>query len=245
MLQAEYLRRPDSRSATVDWFLENVPSGTHIAVEYDAVEFLVNAGPPRSKVFFVEVINPIRKGSLEGLVGRGFEFAVADSRSENGLFHINRGEQKALPAKLEPVLELLNEDGHQGPDRYIFRLPQVIKNPMHIFFGEPTPGLLAFNRHQLLPPVIFRGFDLGTNTVSNDESLDLALYWDAQRQLALIAKSSKHENAKQPHWAQARSSCWGTRSPPTIGDSARCMQNLEKVLFTGPKTSDTVTFICD
>ena len=30
----------------------------------------------------------------------------------------------------------------------------------------------------------------------------------------------------------------------TIGDSARCMQNLEKVLFTGPKTSDTVTFIC-
>ena len=31
----------------------------------------------------------------------------------------------------------------------------------------------------------------------------------------------------------------------TIGDSARCMQNLEKMLFTGPKTSDTVTFICD
>ena len=30
---------------------------------------------------------------------------------------------------------------------------------------------------------------------------------------------------------------------PTI--AARCMQNLEKVLFTGPKTSDTVTFICD
>ena len=27
----------------------------------------------------------------------------------------------------------------------------------------------------------------------------------------------------------------------TIGDSARCMQNLEKVLFTGPKTSDTVS----
>ena len=33
-------------------------------------------------------------------------------------------------------------------------------------------------------------------------------------QLTLIAKPSKHENAKQPHWAQARSSCWGTRSPP-------------------------------
>ena len=33
-------------------------------------------------------------------------------------------------------------------------------------------------------------------------------------EFTLIAKSSKHENAKQPHWAQARSSCWGTRSPP-------------------------------
>ena len=32
--------------------------------------------------------------------------------------------------------------------------------------------------------------------------------------LTLIAKSSKHENAKHPHWAQARSSCWGTHSPP-------------------------------
>ena len=37
-------------------------------------------------------------------------------------------------------------------------------------------------------------------------------YWTAT--FNLIAKSSKHENAKQPHWAQARSSCWGTRSPP-------------------------------
>ena len=183
MSQTEYLRRPDSRSATVDWFLENVPSGTHIAVENNAVEFLANVGPPRSEVFFVEVINSIGKGALEGLVRRGFEFAVADSRSENGLFHINPGERKALPARLEPVLELLNEDGYRGPDRYIFRLPRVIENPMHIFFGEPTPGLLAFNRNQLLPPVIFRGFDLETNTVSNGESLDLSLYWDAQRQL--------------------------------------------------------------
>ena len=44
-------------------------------------------------------------------------------------------------------------------------------------------------------------------------------WWRDQRRLVaalltLIAKSSKHENAKQPHWAQARSSCWGTRSPP-------------------------------
>ena len=183
MSQAEYLGRPDSRSVTVDWFLENVPSGTHIAVENNAVEFLANAGPSRSEVFFVKVIDSIRKRSLEGLARRGFEFIVVDSRSENGFFHINGGERKAFEAKLEPVLKLLNEDGYQGPDRYIFRLPRVIKNPMHIFFGEPTPGLLAFNRHQLLPPVIFRGFDLETNTVSNGESLELSLYWDAQRQL--------------------------------------------------------------
>ena len=47
-------------------------------------------------------------------------------------------------------------------------------------------------------------------TTSTLESLGAEL----ARALTLIAKSSKHENAKQPHWAQARSSCWGTRSPP-------------------------------
>ena len=45
--------------------------------------------------------------------------------------------------------------------------------------------------------------------VAPDVSADEKLEW-----LTLIAKYSKHENAKQPHWAQARSSCWGTRSPP-------------------------------
>ena len=39
--------------------------------------------------------------------------------------------------------------------------------------------------------------------------------------------------------------CTQVRLLRTGGESARCMQNLEKVLFTGPKTSDTVTFICD
>ena len=42
----------------------------------------------------------------------------------------------------------------------------------------------------------------------------LATCGQCGRRLTLLAKSSKHENAKQPHWAQARSSCWGTRSPP-------------------------------
>ena len=63
--------------------------------------------------------------------------------------------------------------------------------------------------------------------------------------LTLIAKSSKHENAKQPHWGAGEKLVLGHPLAATIGDSARCMQNLEKVLFTGPKTSDTVTFICD
>ena len=63
--------------------------------------------------------------------------------------------------------------------------------------------------------------------------------------LTLIAKSSKHENAKQPHWGAGEKLVLGHLLAATIGDSARCMQNLEKVLFTGPKTSDTVTFICD
>ena len=67
----------------------------------------------------------------------------------------------------------------------------------------------------------------------------------SHQHLTLIAKSSKHENAKQPHWGAGKKLVLGYPLAATIGDSARCMQNLEKVLFTGPKTSDTVTFICD
>ena len=44
--------------------------------------------------------------------------------------------------------------------------------------------------------------------------MDEISYRKRHKYLTLIAKSSKHENAKQPHWAQARSSCWGTHSPP-------------------------------
>ena len=63
--------------------------------------------------------------------------------------------------------------------------------------------------------------------------------------LTLIAKSSKHENAKPAALGAGEKLVLGHPLAATIGDSARCMQNLEKVLFTGPKTSDTVTFICD
>ena len=55
--------------------------------------------------------------------------------------------------------------------------------------------------------------------------------------LALIAKSSKHENAKQPALGAGEKLVLGHPLAATIGNSARCMQNLEKVLFTGPKTS--------
>ena len=53
--------------------------------------------------------------------------------------------------------------------------------------------------------------------------------------LTLIAKSSKHENAKQPHWAQGEKLVLGHPLAATIGDSARCMQNLEKVPIHGAK----------
>ncbi len=54
-------------------------------------------------------------------------------------------------------------------------------------------------------------FNVATETGDQQATLDKLF---ELKELTLIAKSSKHENAKQPHWAQARSSCWGTRSPP-------------------------------
>ena len=65
------------------------------------------------------------------------------------------------------------------------------------------------------------------------------------KDLALIAKSSKHEKRETAALGAGEKLVLGHPLAATIGDSARCMQNLEKVLFTGPKTSDTVTFICD
>ena len=58
------------------------------------------------------------------------------------------------------------------------------------------------------------GFDLTLVLAIVNTVLMIFLFAVLPRELTLIAKSSKHENAKQPHWAQARSSCWGTRSPP-------------------------------
>ena len=64
----------------------------------------------------------------------------------------------------------------------------------------------------------------------------------ARRELAKIFEARKRETAAL---GAGEKLVLGHPLAATIGDSARCMQSLEKVLFTGPKTSDTVTFICD
>ena len=73
--------------------------------------------------------------------------------------------------------------------------------------GEDIPVYLQFN---LGGTNTVRGWTLGAREGKNQFINTLEYRYE----LTLIAKSSKHENAKQPHWAQARSSCWGTRSPP-------------------------------
>ena len=63
--------------------------------------------------------------------------------------------------------------------------------------------------------------------------------------LTLIAKSFEARKRETAALGAGEKLVLGHPLAATLGDSARCMQNLEKVLFTGPKTSDTVTFICD
>ena len=85
-------------------------------------------------------------------------------------------------------------------------------------WGKAGKVLLVSRLRTNTHKVLATGFDqkvLGNtwwafddDSLSNTQRKALLLW------LTLIAKSSKHENAKQPHWAQARSSCWGTRSPP-------------------------------
>ena len=96
----------------------------------------------------------------------------------------------------------------------LYRLPQGQKiGPEE--FGEFDDAYQAFKRTNTHSAEIGAQVEKAKKPlVFVDGTIDIKYLTRAAELLALIAKSSKHENAKQPHWAQARSSCWGTRSPP-------------------------------
>ncbi len=165
------LRRPDTRALTADWFIANVPQGTHIAMEKDFVEFDRGYGGfPSDKVFFVEEIDSVYDRPLDEFARRGVEYLVADFRNiyRGGFFEPGRDNTEFL-SQVETVLDLSRpwDRGWQGPERYVFRIPPIQSTPMHIFLGDA---------------IIFKGYDLDSNTVLSGETLDLVLYWACLRE---------------------------------------------------------------
>lgn len=166
------LRKPDTRAITATWFIANVPEGVHIAVEYDRVEFDRGYGGfPSEKIFFVETITSVHEDSLENFARRGIEYLIADFRNINrgGYFDADT-DNEAFLSQVETILDLDNphSKGWRGPSRYVFRVPPIQQVPMHVFLGDA---------------IIFKGYDLASDTVASGGTLDLVLYWAALREM--------------------------------------------------------------
>lgn len=166
------IRLPDTRALTAEWFIENAPEGTHIAAEKDFVEFDRSYGGfPSEKIFFLEELDSVYDRSLESFARSGIDYLIADYRNvyRGGFFDPTRDNTEFL-SEVETVLDLDVpwDRGWQGPARYVFRVPPIQQNPMHIFLGDS---------------VIFKGYDLGSNAVAPGETLELTLYWEALREM--------------------------------------------------------------
>lgn len=161
--------RPDTRVATAEWFVRHVPEGTHIAIEYDHVEFNpFYGGYPEGKVFVLRQITSVHEKPLEQLAREGIEYVVADYRNINrgGYFDESRTrEREAFASQTELMLDLNHPHRlqMQGPARLIYRIPSIQQHPMHVFLGDRL--------------LIFKGYDLSRQEWVAGETLDLVLYW--------------------------------------------------------------------
>jgi hypothetical protein len=165
------LRLPDTRAMTAEWFIANAPEGTKIAAEKDYVEFeRAYGGFPSEKIFFVQEIDSVYDQSLEEFARQGIEYLIADYRNiYRGGFYEPGRDNSAFLSQVETVLDLDEPWNHgwQGPSRFVFRIPPIQQHPRHVFLGDA---------------IIFKGFDLGADTVSPGDTLDLTLYWAALRE---------------------------------------------------------------
>lgn len=165
------LHKPDTRVMTAEWAIDNLPEGTHIAIEADHVEFEPYFGGfPGDKIFYVETITSVYQESLESFARRGIEYLVADFRSVNrGGFYDPDTDNTQFLERAALVLDLDNATvrGWRGPSRMIFQVPPLPQHPMHVILGDE---------------IIFRGYDLPSDTTSPGESLSLVLYWAVLRE---------------------------------------------------------------
>jgi len=165
------ITRPDTRAMTAEWFMENVPSGTKIAAEVDFVEFDRSYGGfPGQQIYFLEDIESIYDKDFEAYRTSGTDYLIADIRSQRrGGFFDPSVDNTELLENTETVLDLSEpwNEGWDGPARYVFRVPPLQQEWMHVFLGDA---------------VVFKGYDLPQHTIAPGDTLNLTLYWAAQRE---------------------------------------------------------------
>ncbi|NDJ54972.1 MAG: glycosyltransferase family 39 protein [Chloroflexi bacterium] len=166
------VQQPDTRAMTAQWFIDNVPPGTRIMLEYDSAEFQSYGGYPGDAQYFITTVDSLRNVERTTFMTTGVEYVVIDERSEtrDGVFGSDVFETLG-ERRVEPVLDLNephpSERNWQGPGRYIFRLPTRQQNWAHVFLGDS---------------IIFKGYDL-TSQVAPGENIDLILYWAARHEM--------------------------------------------------------------
>jgi hypothetical protein len=75
-LTADFRTQPDTRTATIEWFVDHTPSGTHIGSEEILWEFGRENGYTSPKVFVYEVLNPLDRLTPREWRCRGVEYLV-------------------------------------------------------------------------------------------------------------------------------------------------------------------------
>jgi hypothetical protein len=75
-LTVDFRTLPDTRPATIEWFVDNVPSGTRLASEQVLWEFGRENGYTSQKVFLHEVLYPLERFTPYEWRCHGVEYLV-------------------------------------------------------------------------------------------------------------------------------------------------------------------------
>jgi hypothetical protein len=157
------ISKPDTRVATVNWFLENARDGTGIALENQPYEFWTQNGYPGEKQFNVFMAYRLFERSPRDWENDGYYYLVADdSFAWRGGYYAGHELIDEFDSMVE-VVARFEGDAYTGPDRIIMRSfrPQVIVDAQ---FGDV---------------VTFYGYDVAAQSLLPGDTLHVKYYWRA------------------------------------------------------------------
>jgi hypothetical protein len=161
--QNDEFTKPDTRVATVNWFIKNARDGTGIAIENEPYEFWAQNGYPSDKQF--NVVRTYRLWDKEPQVweNEGFYYLVADrSYQWRGGYYAGHEKADFWNPYVEEVARF-EGDAYAGPDRIILRVfrPDV---KVDVDFG----GV-----------VNFYGYNANSQALQPGDTLQVKYFWKA------------------------------------------------------------------